>query len=161
MTSHLNRDTLLTLKAATRRLIRECGGTDATAQITRVSRASLGNYQNNGLLDTFMPIDVVADLETDIGQAVVTRTLAECNSGYFTPVRRAASPGNLTSHLSSTGKEFADVFERAALLSGNGQMSEGHRQTLLREIEEAIGALVGLKDAVIDMPGSGGGGPRA
>jgi len=56
------------LKVATHRSIKQAGGLDAFADITRVGRKTLNDYSNTGNdrhRDTFMPVDVLADLVLD------------------------------------------------------------------------------------------------
>src|SRR5690348_7812019 len=66
----------MALKAFTRTLIEQAGGLEAAAARTRVGKTQLGEYAAVGEA-AFMPIDVVADLEADIGDAPVSRELAK------------------------------------------------------------------------------------
>ena len=53
------------LKLATQRTVQLSGGQDSAASITRVGRNTLSDYSNTGNPrheDTFIPVDVLADL---------------------------------------------------------------------------------------------------
>lgn len=65
------------VKAAFRLLVQEAGGPVAAAKITRVSDTMLSNYGNPNNEDCFAPIDVVADLEAEVGTPIVTCKLAD------------------------------------------------------------------------------------
>ncbi|WP_299482011.1 hypothetical protein [uncultured Roseibium sp.] len=57
------------LKVSTHRSVKQAGGLDAFADITRVGRKTLNDYSNTGNdrhRETFMPVDVLADLILDV-----------------------------------------------------------------------------------------------
>lgn len=57
------------LKIATHRSVKLAGGLDAFAEVTRVGRKTIHDYSNTGNerhQDTFMPVDVFADLIQDM-----------------------------------------------------------------------------------------------
>lgn len=150
MNQRLNTIQLLALKARTRRLVKLAGGVESCALISRVSKTQIGNYQNPELLDSFMPIDVVVEIESDVGKPIISEGLAELAGCTLSPVIRPVINGSLTTCLSRLGKEFGDVFERAAQFVGTSHMTASQRDNLLRDIEEAIGACVAIRDAVMD-----------
>lgn len=80
-----DRSSYLKLKAATRRLNKQVGGQEAAASLTRVDVGRLCRY---GLAHdpSFMPVDVVADLESDAGDLIVTKILAGLNGHLVVPV---------------------------------------------------------------------------
>lgn len=79
------------IKAATRRLIRACGGLEDAADETRVSAQTLCLYQSPNRSE-YVPADVVADLEQVCGDPVVTRALAKA-AGYDLVPTKPADPG--------------------------------------------------------------------
>lgn len=75
------------LKAEFRDLVEAAGGVTRAARITRVNAPRLSNYCS-AQDPSFAPIDVIADLEAEVGEPVVTRILADL-AGYVL-VRKAA-----------------------------------------------------------------------
>ena len=71
------------LKAAARRLIKLNGGTEASASIARTGRSNMSDYGNVNRLDVWMPVDVAADLEEELGEPVVTKVLCDLDGGVF------------------------------------------------------------------------------
>lgn len=66
---------LLSVKAAFRRLVTACGGPESAQHITRCKAAALSRF--GGMADEqFAPADVIADLETDCGSPILTSHLA-------------------------------------------------------------------------------------
>ena len=57
-------------------LIEACGGLDEAAAACRVSKTSLSDYQNP-CLTSFMPADVMADLEAYCGEPIYSRAIAD------------------------------------------------------------------------------------
>lgn len=109
--------TYLALKAETRRLIKACGGVESAASVTRVDFQTLSRY-SRPQEQQFIPVDVIADLEQDCGEPVVTRALADL-AGYDLVKREsAAEPG-----------EAERAFQ--ALVSAEGEVTcEGIRALL-------------------------------
>jgi len=75
------------LKAEFRDLVEAGGGVTRAARITRVNAPRLSNYCSSQD-SSFAPVDVIADLEAEVGEPIVTRILADL-SGYVL-VRKAA-----------------------------------------------------------------------
>ena len=82
----------MALKAAFRRLTKAVGGQESAASVTRVDYQRIGRYARP-TEPSFAPIDVVADLEADLGNPMITRVLADMQ-GYILiakpPVDRAS-----------------------------------------------------------------------
>lgn len=81
------------LKLATQRTVQMAGGQDSAALVTRVGRNTLSDYSNTGNerhQDTFMPVDVLADLIVDCAQrdevAPLLEKLCELAGGRFVRV---------------------------------------------------------------------------
>ncbi len=105
----------LALKAAARRLIGSAGGLEAAANVTRVSKASLGFY-TQPTHDQHMPADVIADLEADIGDPVITRELARLSGYALVPEgtvknSQLVDPAHMVSKLARDLGEFAQSVE--------------------------------------------------
>ncbi|QFT31785.1 hypothetical protein FIV00_14935 [Labrenzia sp. THAF82] len=81
------------LKIATQRTVQMCGGQDYSATVTRVHSKTLSDYGNTGNErhgDTFMPVDVFADLVIDCAErgevAPMLERLCELAGGRFVRV---------------------------------------------------------------------------
>lgn len=74
------------LKAATRRLLDAAGGLVSASMACRAGKTSLGRFGSVND-EQFMPADVIADLEADIGEPVVTRELARLAGYKLVPIR--------------------------------------------------------------------------
>jgi hypothetical protein len=80
------------LKRDTKALIRAAGGVEASASYCRTGKSAMGDYQNRNV-DSYMPIDVVADLEAvthdTAGWPIITRRLATMAGGAFVELPEA------------------------------------------------------------------------
>lgn len=129
------------IKAQTRRLISAAGGLESAEQVTRVKKSVIGDYQNVAATAMFMPVDIVADLESDTGLPYVTEALVKLAGGYMVRVPSIISEAAFPQQFAIIAKETSDVFERAAHALQDGKVSAEESQKLLFEISEAINAL--------------------
>jgi hypothetical protein len=125
------------LKAAARRLIKSCGGVEAAAMATRVNKSALSDYQNVDKPDHFMPADVIADLEYDIGQPIMTSAMAKLCSHYMVPDGTRPTELSFPEKLSRIAKETADIFEKGTASMADGVISEQEAEEILREVQDA------------------------
>lgn len=65
----------LRIKALFKRLVAKCGGCELAATITRVEKTSLSDYGRSARPDLFPPADVIMDLETEVGEPLVSREM--------------------------------------------------------------------------------------
>lgn len=137
----------MALKAFTRTLIEQAGGLEAAASRTRVGKTQLGEYAAPGEAP-FMPIDVVADLEADVGDAPVTRELARM-VGFALARDRAGSGGiDATRALRRMMAELgnlADDYDRGAQ---RGSLSPNDRRVLTKEAQALIAEVQRFVDAI-------------
>jgi hypothetical protein len=147
----------LTLKAATRKLVRTCGGTESAASITRVDGPRLSRSGNPQEI-MFCAIDVIADLERDAGDAAVTRELARLAGLAAVPLPPALplAGGVGVGQLGALGKETGEVISKLSQsLADDGAVSadESRRFNLRGEIADAIRLLVTLDQALARIEG--------
>ena len=103
------------LKIATLRTVQMCGGQDFSATVTRVHSKTLSDYGNTGNerhKDTFIPVDVLADLVLDCAErgevAPLLEQLCELAGGRFERVQ-----GDDTHHLiDSIERDLSRLRER-------------------------------------------------
>ncbi|WP_020178064.1 phage regulatory CII family protein [Methylopila sp. M107] len=136
----LSRNEYDALKAATKRLITLVGGLEAAARITRVGHQQLSRYQSREHADQFMPIDIVADLEAEAGEAVVTKVLADLANCNVTS-RDEGETEPLGRHLARIAKENADLVAALAIAMSDGKLDDTERATLRAELHAAMDAL--------------------
>lgn len=106
------------IKAATRGLVDATGGPEAASHITRFDKGRLSRV---GALHegAFMPLDVVADLEADCGQPIVTRALADLAGFWLMP---------------KPGTRVPERADWVAMLGGIGSAAGG----LIGELSDAL-----------------------
>lgn len=141
------------LKTAGAKLVRAIGGHEEAAKHCRVKRhQAFSEYGNHAQPDSFMPVDVVLDLERDtrgtpdwpamtryiaseLGCALVVLPEAEPSDAAF-----IAAMGELT-------KEFSDISQGlcAALLDQRVTPHDVHRLDLIAQTDDLIGVGVKLR----------------
>lgn len=133
------------LKAAVRRLVRDLGGQEAAASLTRVDHQRLGRY---GRVQEAMqaPIDVIADLETEAGSPAVTRLLAAAQ-GYVLVPRPVTPPMPLDAvalgrMANAAGNVIGDI--GVALADGTVTVDEVRDLDLRHDVRRAMEALAGI-----------------
>lgn len=134
------------LKVATRRLIEACGGVESAAELCRVKKSSLSEYENRNS-DTFMPIDVALDLESFAGEPFVTRALAEETGQTVTQkdFGEGETPSCLALAVGSIARESADVVASLADALADGVLTDQERETVLTECREAARVLANVE----------------
>lgn len=142
----------LRLKAAARALVKKAGGQESAAMVTRASHQTLSRY---GLPDdvTFMPVDVVADLEADVGNPIITRMLADL-AGYLLIAKPPAVEADpeWIARLAALAKESGEAISRLAeALSVGGTITaeEIRDLELRRELREAAEVLAAIDLALV------------
>lgn len=137
------------LKARTRRLVDMCGGVESAATITRGGFQALSKYgrPQEGL---FCPIDIVADLETDAGDPVITRELAALSGFVLVRVPSTERSPTWLGGIAAVAKEAGEVVGRIGEALADGDVSADDIRTLqLREeCRHAIEALAAIDAAL-------------
>ena len=123
------------LKTLFRELVDRAGGVDAAAACTRVARASLSNY-GNPHHPSFAPIDVVARLETLVGEPLITTCLARRAHCALVPVEPVRE-GDLSMLLAHVGRESGEVFQAyGEALANDGQVCAEERAEISRRLAD-------------------------
>lgn len=144
----LPKDDYWRLKGATRELVGRAGGQEAAARVSRLkSHVTIGRYGRVQDAE-FMPIDVVADLEAEIGEAPVTRALAAL-AGLIV-IARPPVDGDavVTRQLGAVAREAGEAIQRIGeALADDGRVSadEVHRLRLVEEVDDLLGAAATMR----------------
>lgn len=144
-----NEDDRLALKAAARRQTKASGGQEAASAITRVQHQTISRYGNPEHDQDHMPVDVVVDLTRDSGEPFLIREMArQCGFGVHR-IEAKTSIETIFRGVHDIAKETAEV--HCALID---VLKDGHLDDIdnaLKEIEDALEAMCGMKQALLAM----------
>ncbi|WP_299347731.1 phage regulatory CII family protein [uncultured Maritalea sp.] len=144
----LNRETYLGLKSATRRMVSVFGGQDAAQECPRVSPKQISRYCSikDDHIDQFMPIDILADLISESKDTTVLRQLARLAHCELIELPQMPNGfADLQVAMGKSAKEFGEVISSIGVHIGDGKWDKAERKTDLKEIDDAIMALLALR----------------
>lgn len=146
------------LKSAFRAALREAGGGESFAHATRVGQPHLSRYGSPDTAD-FPPVDVVLDLEADLGQPAVTATLAALQ-GFRLERETAVAAASPQSAAARIVSGAADAFRCVHEALADGRLTPRERNEVAARLSELRGMVQGLADALAahDAGSSIGGG---
>lgn len=136
------------IKAATRRLVSAAGGPSAASDVTRGAHQHMSAYgsAHPDQADRFMPVDVVADLEAQVEQPILTAALARLGGFLLVPQPRADRLGAALAIAAAKAlKETSEVFVSVAERSADGEICADDAAAISKEIDEAMIKLAALK----------------
>lgn len=139
-----NRD-YLALKSATRALIKACGGVTRAALVTRVAESQLSRASSDHETQ-FLPIDVVADLEEECGQAIVTGALAALQHLSVTSRPRSVRVSDHVRCIGEVSREFAEFVQVQSNAAADGVVDRKESAAALDAIEHVMRALAEAAD---------------
>lgn len=149
----------LTLKAAFRRLVDACGGCESAAAVTRASFQTLSKY-GRPQEPVYAPVDVIADLEADAGDPLVSRVLAGLTGHVLVRLPEGVDgAGRWHGHIADVAQGMGEVVRRLGdALADDGEISprEVRDMRLLEPIRAAIVDLVELEKALVRLKREGG-----
>lgn len=136
------------LKKHTEALVKDVG-IEAACELTGKSKATLGRYYSDADEhgDRFMPIDVVAALETAARFPHVTSALADLRgiTLSYDAERRNAQSGGINSDVVALSQRFAMLMAEYNQAIGDGRISINEAKRLLRETLEIQKVLLQMK----------------
>lgn len=142
----------LTIRAAFRRLTAACGGQEAAAAITRADHQRISRYGRVGET-MFAPIDVVADLERDAGQPLVTRELADL-AGYLLVAKPAAGAQPVGMRdLAQLAKETGDAVADLADALADVDITAAEASRVRVQVREAMEVMARIDAGLAAVPG--------
>ncbi len=149
MTRPASDHALCALKSAFRSALRLAGGGDAFSRSTRVSAAQLSRYGSPDH-DWHAPIDVVLDLELDLGQPVVTAALAAAQGYRLVREGEAPAVSSAAGAAAALVGGSAEAFSAVHSALADGRISPRERADIaarmdllraqLRALDDALGA---------------------
>ena len=146
----LSEASYLLIKAHTRTLIKGCGGQVSAASLTRVGHASMQRY---GSIESaeFMPADVTADLELELGTPVLSEAMARLSGHVLVKLPEVEHDGDMVRHIGRLTKELSDVAGGVGTcLADDGKVTRDEIKSinLRKEIHDLIKAAVMLDHAL-------------
>ena len=144
------------IKDATRRLVEENGGLDASAERTRISASQLQRCASN-FHDNFLTVDVVMDLERSCGMAPVTERLARSHGYVLQRIPRAGeTDSDWVEMLIAFVREGSDVEIGLAEATADGNVDEDEAAALINEVHQAQKVLARMESALTAIVMRGG-----
>jgi len=145
----------LALKAAVRRLVRHAGGQESAAAITRVDHQRISKY-GNAAQPMHAPIDVIADLERDVGHPFVTEALAHLQGHVL--VKRPSGEVDteaVTRMLADIGRESGDSIRVLAEAIADHVVTPEEAREIRKEVSELCTVASGIITAMNKIIGTG------
>ena len=131
------------LKDAVSALVKECGGLERAASLTRVSPSQMQRYTSPSEHEYQMPVDVALALEMSCGVPHVTRFLAlETSHVLVNTSPHDDTP--LAVDVAKVGQEMADLFQKFAAAIADGKICVAEATALEESAVNGINALVSL-----------------
>ncbi len=127
------------LKIATHRLMIDNGGPVTAEFRCRVNAPRLSEYQSRHHLESFMPVDIVLQLQRrDDGSVypALTQTMARLQGYDLVPIE-AGSGGLVPAALARLGAEIAGLFSEAAVALADNTLDDRERESLRVRASEA------------------------
>lgn len=150
----------LELKRATGETIKGVGGLEAAASFCRVGKSALSDNQSVNHADSYIAIDVLADLEPlareRSGWPHVTRALCRRMGGVFVPQPEVQSTGaDLLQLLAGHAQESADVSRAICEGMADGKVCPIDARKIRTEVAQAMEllALIDAGLAIIEQEG--------
>ena len=147
-------------KRATAEIIKGVGGLEAASGFCRVGKSVLGDNQSINKPDSFIAIDVLADLEPLArdreGWPHVTRILCAANGGAFVKLPEPGiADGDIHQCAAKHAKEANEVTSRLFEALGSGRITakKVRDHELVREAREAVEASVQLLAMLEEIAG--------
>lgn len=145
------------LKAATRDLVRQCGGIERAAQLTSYSDTHVSRWQSIGESST-IPLQAIVMLEADCGVPTVSSALAALN-GRRLADPEAAAPEMRTSvlgHFASIARKSSDLQSAMADAMSDYRLTPTEAEVLTRAAGEMIATCHRVQQDMATVKARGG-----
>lgn len=127
------------LKAATRDLVRQCGGIERCAELTGYSDTQASRWQSVGETAT-IPLQAVVILEADCGVPTVSSALAALNGRRLADPEEAAPEmrSSVLGHFASIARKSSDLQAAMADAMSDYRLTPAEAEVLTRAAGEMI-----------------------
>lgn len=132
----MSRPANMALKTLARALVESVGGLFAAESATRLGKSHLAECYDPAK-PSFLPVDVVADLERCAPAPLITRYLAEQAGCVLVPVM-PAGPGRLPCRMADFGRECGETFAAYAQAMGDGHVDRAELERLRAELGDVL-----------------------
>lgn len=136
----------LALKGASRELVTKVGGSVHAQGVTRVRQQAFSEYGSPDE-NRFMPIDVVADLEAEVGP-VVTRALAGLSHCLLVPLPQGRGSARLMEASGAAAEDLGRLMIEIGQALRDGRITTQERDAVLDDIHQLMVDLSALAEAV-------------
>jgi hypothetical protein len=138
------------LKRATVETLKGVGGVDAAANYCRPGKSQLSDYGNENRPDSFMPLDVIADLEPLArdreGSPHITHLLCQLMGGVFVAVPDTpVTTGRLLETMAALHSEFSQVTQAVCAGLADHDFCALDAARLESELEDVIRVAVTMR----------------
>lgn len=143
----------LALKRATGEMLRGVGGLEAAAGFCRVGKTILGDNQSQNRPDSFVALDVIADLEPLArdrdGWPHVTRALAATMGFVLVKLPEAqVTNADLLNLLGRQAKEGGDISQAVCTALADGVVRRAEARDIREEIRQQMEVLAAMDAAL-------------
>jgi hypothetical protein len=146
------------IKAATRDLVKACGGVERTAELAHVSKSEVSRWQV-ATDESVLPIAAALVLEAECGLPLVTTVMAELNGRRLTDgSSEGGSAAAVASRQAEVFRAAAELMARGAQALADGELTAAEAEIVDRAAAEVQRAIAPLRlDLAAAKAGEGAG----
>ncbi|MCZ4274020.1 hypothetical protein O4H47_16835 [Maritalea porphyrae] len=144
---HSTKSQRLALKAATRAQVDAGGGCMACVEHSRIKRFQAFSEYGQSTHENFIAIDIAVDLMQESGEVHILRAMARAVGCEV--IELPNLPNGFTDlqiAMGKSAKEFGEVISSIGVHISDGKWDHKERQADLKEIDDAILALLALRN---------------
>jgi hypothetical protein len=132
-------DVILRIKAATRDLVKACGGIVRAAELCRVSKSEMGRYQAP-IDPDIVPLHHALVLETECGMPVVTTVMADIHGRRLSDPQAVEAGACVFARNADLMRQTAALMGAAATAAADGTCTPSEAEILDRHASEVEAA---------------------
>lgn len=139
------------IKAATRDLVKACGGVVRAGEVAHASKSEVSRWQS-GTDPDVIPLTAVLALEADCSMALITSVMADLN-GQRLVGDGPASAVEVAGHHAEALRSMADLISSGAAALADGRITPAEATVLDRAAGDAERALAPLRRVLASVQG--------